>query len=607
MADTPIDADTLIVKFKAQLESLETLKHDFSNVHQHMEDTFEKFKNKIKDGAQEIKSAHKGMADEIEHGSKKASGAMGELGDALGINVGKFATVAGGALSVMAFVDEMRKSWAAQEQATAMIQGSSGAGTMGQVDQYGGYMERMKQKYYGIGFGTPEEVSKISGQFLGTYGMGQADIFGEKGSVYQAMTMGRSTGLGSENVAGMMSTMVQKLGVDGNNVGEVFAELYSRGKELGNVNGQYLQTVLNITSALRVYGVNLETVANATHMFWRDIEEGRMTVQDLTKAFTVGGTASDGQMAFMSSQVFEKDSELGKYFKGKDVLTQMGIGREILEGGNIGGTQKFNKEKNIWETIGGTQVTPEMQSRAIGDIFRHVSDMASDALKAGHMQETPENRRFFEQNFLKSTSGINYDNLSQNEQDRMMKAFSAKDTKTFGDIAKESRSNELQKLTEIGDLLGGAETSPLKAIEHILENIAVMLGGLILAAPAALVPGPVGDMARQMLKHQFGDYEHPGGQVAQADTVINTKKRMEKQMMDAIEHGDKAGAANILRNKGTAAAQLRQEMKLKLEGKILVDMAGHHPIAEVIETKVRAERNKQSAAGYDTYEGAFEQ
>lgn len=482
-----LSAETLFVKFKTQLESLEKLKHDFADVHGYMQDVMDKFHKSAQDNAKKTMNANKEMLDETESHAKKASGSIGqsmnEIGNALGINLGKFATVAGGVLSVLSFGDELRRIAHNQIQAEGLIQGSTGAGTMDQVGQLGKFQANMATRWGLFGLGSPEEVAKVSGKLLMTPGMGSANLFGEGGTTEQAMLMGRSTGLGSENVAGMFSDMVRKMNVSATNVGEVFADLVEKGKSVGSVNGQYVQTVLNITSALKTYGVDLDTVSNATHKFWHDIEKGRMSVEDLTKAFTVGRTSNEGQRAFMASEIFSKDPKLAHLFN-SDTLTNMQRAGEVLEG-----KEGF---------INGHQVTNEQRNQAMRDIFQNAQSMARDALKQGGMQETPENLRFFEQHFLQTTSGINFKNLSQHQQDKMFETFRTGDFAAGKGLMQAAKSNEFEQLMRIGNLLGGLEKGPLERIAEMMSHLTTMVGGFLAGGMVPFLPDNVKKLAQDI-------------------------------------------------------------------------------------------------------------
>lgn len=473
-----LDAETLFVRFKAQLDSLEQLKSDFKGVHENMEQIMDKFHQKAQDNAKKTMEANKKMFEETEKSAKKAGGgisdAFKEVGNALGINLSKFAGAAGGALSMVAFMDEIRKYASGQILATSMLTGSVGTGSAAQANQYGGFQARMRGYYGGMfGLGSEEEVAKVSGQLLTTRGVGKADLFGKGGTVEQALLMGRSTGMGSDVVAGMFSTMINKLEVDARKVGETFSNLYEMGKKVGSVNGEYVRDVINISTQLKSYGVNLDTVATVTSHFWKDIEKGKVALEDITKAFTMARTTTEGQRAYLGTQVLANDPRFAAMFKGTDVITQQARTQELLEGGRIN----------------GRQVTDEEQNRAIRDAFTNAKNMAKDILSQNGMTMTPENMNFFQQKMLTTTTGVNWQNLRIDEQQKLMKEFETGKFSSEGrKLMEKGKSGEFEELMKIGNILGGLEESPLKRIEELMGHLVRMVGGFLLGSASWLLP-----------------------------------------------------------------------------------------------------------------------
>ena len=486
-----LDTETLFVKFKVDPEMMEQVKTDSKGLDDFIvknhEQAMKKFTDDSKKATEQLGDKTQEVEKKIVQSNKGISNSFKEIGDALGINLAKFATMTGVVLSIVSFMDQTRKALSGQILATSMLNGASGTGSMAQAQQYGAFQTRMRGYYGGVmGLGTEEEVAKASAQLMTTRGnTSQADLFGKGGMVEQSLLLGRSTGMGSETVAQTFSNMISHLGMDARKVGESFTNIYEMGRKVGNVNGQYIKDVMDVTMQLRSYNVSLDQAGSAIQHFWKDIDRGKMSIQDIVGLFTMGRGMSEGQAAFIGNRIM--GSELtGKYgLGGASAITMQGAVKEILEGSRVG-------SKNV---------SPEDRVELIKNMAVYADTFSKQLFGKGGKPITPEEESFGTKQMLSAMGYKLPDDMNTTKLDAFISDLKSGNWKGVGGVLSASgKTAELNALEDVGKKIGALEKGPLDAIEDVLKRIANILGAGFMGL-ASYIPGmgKYGDFIRQQV------------------------------------------------------------------------------------------------------------
>jgi len=269
--------------------------------------------------------------------------------------------------------------------------------------------------------------------------------------------------------------MVRRLDIPASKVVDTFTALFERGKELNNYNGEYINSVMRLTTSLRSYNIDLDTSAEVVGKFWRDIEKGRMSVEDLTKSFTMARTSTEGQRAFIGTHILGMNN--------MDAITAMMRTELLLQGG--AGTD--NKELQRKQTI--------EQGKAMQEVFRWASTQADET------GGSPEVRQFMREKLLASPTNLNFSSMPQDLRREVFRAFETGEVTPGAQrgITMAGRSDEANKLYDIGMTLAKIEQGPLQRIVQLMESIVQTVGLLITALPNWLF----GDkQAAERLKNQ---------------------------------------------------------------------------------------------------------
>ena len=469
---TSIDADTLLVRFSAQLDSFDQLKSDFKGTAEAIDQMAEKFEKRLRTMSGETTRALKNEFSEREKAAKESMNSMSastkEIASAVGLgNIGGMLTGAGIALSLMSFAAMMMKIKNAQIVATQMLTGAGSnlSGTE-QIEKFGSFQAQMRTYLKGPGgipmsLGTPEEVAKVSGRLLSTPGMKGANLFGtkpgEEGLALQSLLMGKSTGLGSDMVSSSMANMVGELGVPAKKAASMFKELYERGQDVNNVDGEYIRTVLSISDKMKAFGTNVETVSGLTSAFWDDIRLGKVTIDELIKTFEIGKTATRGQLAYMGENILAKSPIFADQFKaGMNPLLAIGITGDILQ---------------------GVKGQP-MRNAAISAIGRNLFDTAAEKAGSKDPRAVREMIRLMSPSIAAGMASLG----NNEEQDKMINWLQS------GMRSDTPNGKKYADILANGVAAGKTEQDPLKRIGDILENIERMLGGFFASAIIPAMP-----------------------------------------------------------------------------------------------------------------------
>lgn len=459
-----LDARSVGVRLKMHQESATQTQKEFQDLHDKMEETVKGFHRKVREESQKTMDHNTGMIKQQREEASGLKAAMEDVSSSLGVNFGKIATAAGITLTVVAALDNFRRTMHAQMQMETLLMG--GGGGLANASE----AEKLGQFTYGVGrpvlFGgtgiSRDEAFKVAGTLLTTRGIGQADILGDNGLAQQALMLGRSTGVGSEQTAQIFSDMVRKMGIHADELSATFVELFQKGKDVGNVNGQYINTVINVTKALQSYNVDLSTSADMVKKFWEQIDKGIMSVEDLTKTLTMARSSSEGQRAFLGTQIFANTPGISQMFQGLDPISAMMKSERLL---------------------GGEGVTSQQQGIAMKAAFKWAQEQADSIGK------TDEQRQFLRERFLGAATNLNFSNLPQNVRADLFKAFESGEMGpgVKEALAKASKPEQIQNLMEIGSTLARIEQGPLKRIAELMETLTIIIGKAILYLPASII------------------------------------------------------------------------------------------------------------------------
>jgi len=560
MADDDMTFETLSVKFKVVEESLQQFKQALAQTNQHIVDGNKETRGKIEkdtesslsvierlhelhydkitqmglrdkhnqiENLEQIKKAiseakdmsvgdkfealkdAQGQIDKLVEGVEKLKGHFGglrniikEIEDSLHVSVNSIFSMTALVTGLMAVEDRSN-----QIEHGTLIAGSN-RGRELSVDETNLYSDWFNQTLKANSGVSPTEAKKVGETFMRAEPnlLKMSDVTGKNGLANQALFAAPAMGISTDKALMHMGDMMEVLRMNSGEVSTEFQKLMKTAQQLNDVTGKSVETTMSLAKNFSAYNLDVDSASKIVKGFWEEIRNGKLAMEDLNKILNMGQTTTEGQRAFIGSEILSKDSNLSKYFEGHDKVAGSEIAKRLMTGIPLYG-EHFDTTKQRDDVVN------HRRSEAITDIFREAQN------RAKAVSNDPASQQFFAQKFLQSFTGINLGNLSSDEGEKLMHAIDKGGLLDPKILEKSMRDQSVEQLIEIGKKLDKLNVSPLEQIMNQVKDI------------LQTISGSIAFLAGEILSYT--------GNEAVGDKMINVGRSMLKgtQLGAAIDEG----------------------------------------------------------------------
>ena len=475
---------------------------DLKKMAMESKDLSDEMRKKIIDNATEGYDKAGEACEKLRSGTMGLKNVIEEVGAAFKINFAEIFTVTALAAST---ISALNLGTAREKMA-----GRIGAMTGGDVnsDMMNGYMSAATANGIGQPGASEGDVTNVIMSLKGMGGVKDNDIFKKNGLADMALFGSQGAGVSQQTTLDMTETMMKKMGMTADEVTTSFTHMVGSARSL-NVNTEtYIKQTMQMTNSLRAYNVDTETASKMLNGFYKEIEEGKMTLGDLTKFLQIGTTASQGQLAYMGTEILSKGS-LGGLYKGLSAAGASELTRSLLMGGDTLGNSASDKILN------GRRNTA-------------IQEIATDARDYGnHNGQDDYARELMMKMKLQASTGGDYSKMNPDTFRRLINqmATGKMDKKSEEAFKSAMQDPTISALDNLGKTIAG-DDSPLNKILHEVTFIAKILGEglammLDIGTGSFKKAGVMSDIIRGNMNAEF----HRWGDDTTPETIPNIPDR----------------------------------------------------------------------------------
>jgi len=568
-----------------------------------------KVKNDMMAAEQNAMDHAKKNIEEMKKGYGDLSNSINEVSKAIGINVGELAKAGTMVTAIFSAWGEGTKIERDELVFQTMRGTALSAGEKGLYEEWYNSATKKGIGMEGVGGNVSPAVATRVGASLMSSSAGlvnPADVFKKGGLADIALYTAPGAGISTDKALEHFKDMISSLRMSTGEVSTEFMKLVHTSRQLNDMNGKSIEATIGLAKNFSAYNLDIDTASRAVRSFWREIKDGKMSVEELVKVFQVGGKMSEGQAAYAGMEILGKDPAFASLLGDE---SGFGMARQVkrimfanpLLGENLPmGTSEERKK------------TKEMLNERRNHAIRLYAEKAASLAQEGG--GTPSEISAKTSKFLQAIVPINWSNLSPDMEDTLIKDMRSGTLSKRGEEAYKLGSMDptVAELTKLGMDIRRLDTSPLQDILNTVKELLTVVGSGFMVVASYLVGDTKGaSRYAAMVRSHLPGYEKlnngddsglslsPDALMArgrqEATQYLQTAKFDSPEQFSRAVMGAIGGKSSSVQ-KGWADILGSGALKTTLDGKLVFDF-GHFGEYDVVVEKnrlVRADRMPKS-------------